>query len=336
MTDDNMEQNQGSSNMDVSPDGVGMQSSPTEPIQPMPQPEQPVPPADNWPSPNEGALASPPETTAPSPVPTPDAVPPAMNGGEPASNYTDSFLGGGNQIKPPLPSTLPTPDQAGPTGQGMPEGGQPSQDMGMPPSPPEPNAPDGQGMPEAQGQPGSFDQIYNETQTKKRSGLWLLIVIIALVVIAALVYILFLLPASKNTTTNSTTPVGTLTTGTASSSTTTSSQTANDTRRQSDLTTIQTALEQYFIKTGSYPVSAEVSKTQDSTNPLSVLVPDYIATLPIDPQSPQDYYGYKSADGKTYELSAIFTSKPTGINSTQLEKGYLVVLTPGVTFATSQ
>lgn len=82
----------------------------------------------------------------------------------------------------------------------------------------------------------------------------------------------------------------------------------NDANRKTDLINLKTALQKYYDAKQSYPISTTTSKTSDSNSPLSVLVPDYIASLPLDPLSPNDYYGYKS-DGKTFELTAVLEDK---------------------------
>lgn len=79
----------------------------------------------------------------------------------------------------------------------------------------------------------------------------------------------------------------------------------NDAIRKTDLINLKTALGKYYSAKQSYPTSISISKTSDVDTPLKVLVPDYISSLPVDPLSPTNYYGYKSADGKTFELTAV-------------------------------
>lgn len=79
----------------------------------------------------------------------------------------------------------------------------------------------------------------------------------------------------------------------------------NDATRKTDLINLKTALNQYYNVKQAYPVSISVSKTSDTDSALKVLVPDYIPSLPIDPLSPTYYYGYKSADGTSFELTAV-------------------------------
>lgn len=83
----------------------------------------------------------------------------------------------------------------------------------------------------------------------------------------------------------------------------------NDVIRKTDMVNLKTALNKYYNAKQSYPTSISVSKTSDIDTPLKVLVPDYISSLPIDPLSPSYYYGYKSVDGKTFELTAVLEDK---------------------------
>ncbi len=83
----------------------------------------------------------------------------------------------------------------------------------------------------------------------------------------------------------------------------------NDAIRKTDMVNLKTALNKYYNAKQSYPTSISISKTSDIDTPLKALVPDYISSLPIDPLSPTYYYGYKSADGKTFELTAVLEDK---------------------------
>jgi hypothetical protein len=82
----------------------------------------------------------------------------------------------------------------------------------------------------------------------------------------------------------------------------------NDATRKTDLGNLKTALEKYYSVNQTYPVSATLTKTSDANSPLTVLVPTYISSLPLDPLSPNSFYGYKS-DGKSYQISAILENK---------------------------
>ncbi|MFA6422943.1 MAG: type II secretion system protein GspG [Patescibacteria group bacterium] len=81
---------------------------------------------------------------------------------------------------------------------------------------------------------------------------------------------------------------------------------ARDAVRKSDLRSLQAALEIYYEDNNAYPLSKSVVKTSDENNILTVLVSsNYLKTLPIDPVPDKYYYGYKSVDGKSFELTAI-------------------------------
>ena len=69
---------------------------------------------------------------------------------------------------------------------------------------------------------------------------------------------------------------------------------ARNARRQQDLSTLQSALETYYIQnTNTYPPD------------LTALVPNYMVILPVDPADPDDSYDYfRSATGKKYVLGA--------------------------------
>lgn len=90
----------------------------------------------------------------------------------------------------------------------------------------------------------------------------------------------------------------------------------NDLQRKTDLANIKTALKKYYQAKQAYPEATAVQKTSDTDTALKVLVPDYLTQVPVDPLSPQNYYGYKS-DGKTFELTAVLedTTDPAGIKT---------------------
>jgi len=82
-----------------------------------------------------------------------------------------------------------------------------------------------------------------------------------------------------------------------------------DTQRKTDLKLIKTALNNYQSDYSVYPQSTALIKTSDTNSVLAkALVPKYIEKLPVDPQTPKYYYGYKS-DGTTFELSAVLENK---------------------------
>lgn len=80
-----------------------------------------------------------------------------------------------------------------------------------------------------------------------------------------------------------------------------------DQKRKADLKTIQDALLAYKVQNGNYPSTlGAVEKTRDvASNLKSALVPKYLEALPVDPESEKYYYGYKSDDGASCELSSI-------------------------------
>lgn len=84
----------------------------------------------------------------------------------------------------------------------------------------------------------------------------------------------------------------------------------NDETRKKDLAIIKSGLRGYYRDKSSYPVSTALIKTSDSSSVLaSSLVPTYLQKLPDDPLAPQYYYGYKSADGTSFELTAALEDK---------------------------
>jgi len=92
--------------------------------------------------------------------------------------------------------------------------------------------------------------------------------------------------------------------------------TQNDNIRKADLGNIKDALKKYYQANQSYPIASTLQKTSDPGNVLAILVPTYIAKLPVDPLSPSYFYGYTS-DGKTFQITARLEDKtdPSGIQS---------------------
>lgn len=99
---------------------------------------------------------------------------------------------------------------------------------------------------------------------------------------------------------------------------------ARDIQRKADLATIQTYLEGYKADKGVYPTAVAAVKTSDTSSVLvTSLVPTYVSLMPVDPKSSEGYYyGYKSADGITYELTSRLedTTDPAG----SLEGAYFI------------
>lgn len=85
--------------------------------------------------------------------------------------------------------------------------------------------------------------------------------------------------------------------------------TAQDGRRKADVGTLKTALFQYSIlNNNTYPV-ANCNVTESCTALYEALVPNYIASLPTDPDS-ESYYTYVS-DGDTFTVSATLSDATT-------------------------
>ncbi|MFH1598393.1 MAG: DUF916 domain-containing protein [Patescibacteria group bacterium] len=87
--------------------------------------------------------------------------------------------------------------------------------------------------------------------------------------------------------------------------------------RKSDLAEIQEALERYKTAEGQYPLAEDRDRTNSAGNRLQVELQDkgHLLELPVDPLDPQYYYGYLSADGSSYEITAVLenTEDPEGI-----------------------
>lgn len=80
-----------------------------------------------------------------------------------------------------------------------------------------------------------------------------------------------------------------------------------DAKRKADLKKIQDALLAYKVQNGNYPSTlGAVEKTRDTTSNLkTALVPDFLESLPLDPENDKYYYGYKSDNGAACELTSI-------------------------------
>jgi len=84
-----------------------------------------------------------------------------------------------------------------------------------------------------------------------------------------------------------------------------------DKQRKADLKKIQDALLAYKVQNGNYPSTLGlVEKTKDETSNLkNALVPKFIDSLPLDPMTDKYYYGYKSVDGSSCEITSILEVK---------------------------
>jgi len=145
---------------------------------------------------------------------------------------------------------------------------------------------------------------------KPKSSMILYIVLITLLIVglAFLVYKMGWLNKIGGPLAKKTTPTPTITTPVIVVN-------KNDATRKTDLVNLKTALTKYFDAKQSYPISTTFSKTSDPDTSLKVLVPDYISSLPVDPLSPNNWYGYKSIDGKSFTLTAVLEdeSDQTGV-----------------------
>lgn len=164
------------------------------------------------------------------------------------------------------------------------------------------------------GQDTSFQPNAMAPVATAKSSLWLIITLVVILFIGVMIlaswegWINLGSISSlwkKNTATVTTTPT-----------TTVSQATKNDNTRKTDLANLKAALKSYYQANQTYPISTTVQKTSDQSSVLSVLVPTYIAKLPVDPLSPASYYGYQS-DGKTFKLTSALEDKTdtTGVVS---------------------
>lgn len=266
---------------------------------------------------------------APSQTPAP-TTPPEENY---VSNLMESSAPAGD-VTPATGESYPQPTEpaAPPVDSSMPAGTEPVPDYGAPTEPTMPTPNNSSIMPPSQPDADPSQSWTGEAvEPPKKSNIWLPVVVLLIIVVAAAIY--FIYANSSSTDTTSTTTQSTTTTGGETEVTTgTTTTVSNDTTRKEDLTKIQEALEKYYRANQKYPISTEIIKTSDKNSTLASLVPDYIDKLPTDPAGGESYYGYKSADGTTYELSAVFDEAPASVKSTQIAKGYLVTLTPGIVF----
>ncbi|MFA7253655.1 MAG: hypothetical protein WC107_03795 [Patescibacteria group bacterium] len=102
----------------------------------------------------------------------------------------------------------------------------------------------------------------------------------------------------------------------------------NDETRMSDLAGIKAALENYKIANKKYPIAVENVRLNTLGNAVEkALVPKYISALAKDPNDSSGwYYGYKSINGSSFELSA----RIEDISDSQAKKVgnvYLYILT---------
>ena len=83
-----------------------------------------------------------------------------------------------------------------------------------------------------------------------------------------------------------------------------SSAIARDAQRKKDLADLQTALEEYKTKNGSYPKATDLQQTVSSQLLMTALVPNFLTAMPIDPLPSVYWYEYTS-DSTSYILRAV-------------------------------
>jgi hypothetical protein len=170
-------------------------------------------------------------------------------------------------------------------------------------------------------------------QHKSGSAIWSIIIIVLLVGGALAAYFLIINKPKDLVSSPTGTDSSLLTPSATNTAVTPVAVASGDEQRKTDLTNIQKALEQYYAANKKYPISTTESKTEAPDAALKILVPQYISSLPTDPTTGQKSYLYKSVEGSTYELSAIFDVAPSGISKTeQVADGYKIILTPGDSF----
>jgi type II secretory pathway pseudopilin PulG len=123
--------------------------------------------------------------------------------------------------------------------------------------------------------------------------------------------------------------------------------TVRNTQRLSDIKQINSALQQYFIDNGRYPTSTpatltEICDTGDSTYPqnvlcgdslidLSILVPTYLAAMPVDPSGASSTLSfipkaYAAIGGTGYKVIRSSTSGLISVGAPLAELGATIVL----------
>ena len=77
-----------------------------------------------------------------------------------------------------------------------------------------------------------------------------------------------------------------------------------DSQRVSDLRLISVMIENYKMKIGSYPLSHTIIKLSGDNSVVRKIKVYSNTEIPVDPKDPDYYYGYKSLDGESFELTA--------------------------------
>ncbi len=93
---------------------------------------------------------------------------------------------------------------------------------------------------------------------------------------------------------------------------------ANDSRRDSDIRQVQTALELYKLDYNTYPAVCSADGSGCTLSNLSsALSPTYMAAIPKDPKSPTTDYQYVKSGTSAYGILIYYNAKPTcktGVN----------------------
>jgi len=76
-------------------------------------------------------------------------------------------------------------------------------------------------------------------------------------------------------------------------------------KRQIDMLAIQAALEKAYDDDNVYPESAEILDLSKPDTEVYEVLSRYLKEVPVDPLSPDYYYGYYCTGGEQYELTAI-------------------------------
>ena len=96
---------------------------------------------------------------------------------------------------------------------------------------------------------------------------------------------------------------------------------ARDTQRKTDLRAIQKGLEEYFVSNNNYPTVASAGTADSVLTALTAGTTPIMKTVPTDPKTPSAapyQYGYVSAAGTAYTLTACLENGGDNGTSTQV------------------
>lgn len=102
-----------------------------------------------------------------------------------------------------------------------------------------------------------------------------------------------------------------------------------DSQRKQDLAGIKMYIDQYFTKNGKYPIAPSIEKIDNTSSTVyTALVPNIATALPNDPWAVSYgyWYGYKSADSSSYDLTARLED-PTDPSGKQEDLYYIYRIT---------